>query len=106
MGMNTSEQLQELKTTVTELKEIAQSNRSTKLLAAMEDVVGIGDQIATEQNMIGSLQFESMRMRHTNIAEAHSKTFHWIFDASSKEPHKSRPKVHLLEWLCSRNDIF
>ena len=94
MGMNTSEQLQELKTTVTELKEFAQSNRSTKLLAAMEDVVGFRDQIATEQNVLGSLQFESMRMRHTNIAEAYSKTIDWIFDASSKDPHKSLPKVH------------
>jgi hypothetical protein len=106
MGMNTSEQLQELKTAVTELKEFAQSNRSTKVLAAMEDVVGIGDQIATEQNVLGSLQFESMRMRHTNIAEAHSKTFDWIFDASREDPHKSRPKIHFLEWLRSRNGMF
>jgi hypothetical protein len=72
--------------------------------ARIEAVVSSGSTIAIDQEILRSLQFESMRIRQSNISNAHSKTFDWIFRSSPAHPN--HVQNHFLRWLHSCNGIF
>jgi hypothetical protein len=54
-----------------------------------------------EQRVLDSLRFHTMHDRYYNIAEAHRKTFEWVFD-----PDSTRCKVTLKDWLVSGTGIY
>lgn len=56
-----------------------------------------GRVIATTQRILDNLRFKEMPMRHSDIREAHSGTYSWIFD-TTRTPFRA--------WLQSENGIF
>src|SRR5579862_7286001 len=96
--INLTKQLDEL---AGEIKGISMSQSNT--------LASTGSGIAIEQRILDSLRFQSMNVRHSNIAEAHAKTFSWIFETSKAQATDPRPQVKFVEWLqqpSSRNGIY
>lgn len=75
------------------------------LLMKLFNMVTAGRSLATEQDILHSLKFEAMRMRESNIAIAHIKTFDWIM-----EPRMSTgdevSQNHYIDWLHDQSGIF
>jgi hypothetical protein len=67
----------------------------TKVSIKLSTLVQEGKKVATEQNILSSLQFEFMRMRHSNIKDATPKTFQWIYRHSE-----------FLNWLHSQSGTY
>lgn len=62
--------------------------------------------LAKELELIQSLQYDSMFDRHSRIAEAYSKTFHWVFSTDGLPVSDIRSKISFKSWLESKNGIF
>jgi len=65
---------------------------SRKLSAWTEE----GERVATEQHILSSLCFRSMMIRHSQIAEAHAKTFEWMF---SMQEDDTPGQYKFVDWL-------
>ena len=82
-----------------ELKSLIQSeNAATK--ERVSDLLRIHQNMLSEkessQRLLDSLHFPDIHCRQEQIADAHSETFQWIFDAS---PSAIRPWDNFVEWL-------
>jgi hypothetical protein len=55
-----------------------------------------GGKLATEQAILDSLRFKTMRTRHSKIVEAHKKTFDWMFEETSAN---GSPRPRFVQWL-------
>lgn len=100
MEINTISKLEDLRSELcSALKQSAQAADdkdafvalSTKLLTLAQE----GKKVATEQNILNSLRFEFMRIRHSNIKDATPKTFQWIYQHSN-----------FSKWLHSQSGIY
>jgi hypothetical protein len=56
-----------------------------------------GNKVARQQEILASLRFSSIRVRHNAVKKAHADTFEWIFRSS---------EVKFKEWLDSGNGIY
>lgn len=65
-----------------------------------------GTKIALEQQLLGSLYFKNMKVRRSRIAEAHEKTFNWIFVNQAHCDSHSSAAIRFLDWLRSENGIY
>ena len=54
-----------------------------------------------ENSILQSLSFPELTNRHDAVADAHTKTFAWIF-----QPPEEQPWDHFTTWLESRDDIY
>lgn len=82
-----------------ELKSLVQSeNAATQ--ERVSDLLRIHQNMLSEkersQRLLDSLHFPDIHCRQEQIADAHSETFQWIFDAS---PIAIRPWANFVEWL-------
>lgn len=50
-------------------------------------------------SILSSLRFESMTVRHSNITEAHKRTFDWIFSTNCLPAEDPRSKIGFSSWL-------
>ena len=62
-----------------------------------------GSKIARQQRLLGQLRFRWMKDRHSNVADAHPNTFHWIFEESAA---KRQSAVDFAGWLRSDDPIY
>jgi len=69
-------------------------------IAHLEDE---GIKLASEQKVLHSLLFKTMRARHSKIVEAHTKTFEWILGNSNAE---DLPRITYMEWLRSQGGLY
>ncbi len=82
------------------------SNRpdtSGDLSNKLSDLADVGATVMKEQKILDGLRFQTMRMRESNIVDAHTKTFEWIFDDLQAT---SRPQINFKRWLLSGNGIY
>jgi hypothetical protein len=63
------------------------------------------EDIARMNSVLGSLRYDAIYTRHTQIHEAHRKTFEWIFHPNQIRESCSTPP-RLNDWLVSQNGIF
>lgn len=70
-------------------------NEFSKVSIKLSTLVQEGKKVATEQNILNSLQFGFMRMRHSIIKDATPKTFQWIYRHSA-----------FLNWLHSQSGTY
>ena len=77
MKINTVNSLLALKESLLVASRDSQKNGQelNVLLTKLSDLTEHGGRVATEQAILESLKFTRMRDRHSNIVEAHSKTF-------------------------------
>lgn len=114
--MDRVRKLGELKTdilaAITQLKRDAQLQNTTvqDLLVSIRDLNPViscfaeeGRTIISEQRILRSLWFRTMKVRQGNVAEAHTKTFEWIFEDS---PTESSASLKLRRWLESEGGFF
>ncbi|KAI9766435.1 MAG: hypothetical protein M1840_006542 [Geoglossum simile] len=107
ISLDISMHLQQLESTECMQEQIQYGTDDVKQISAkLENVVTTGFMIAAEQGVLHSLQFESMRMRQSNIAEAHMKTFDWIFKPSTINNDDASLQNQFFHWLCSRDGVF
>jgi hypothetical protein len=59
-----------------------------------------------EISLLSSLRFKSMKVRHSQIAVAHQKTFTWILEAPELPPTDSRYHIKFSDWLRSGSGIY
>ena len=82
------------------------SNRpdtSGDLSNKLSDLADVGATVMKEQKILDGLRFQTMRMRESNIVDAHTKTFEWIFDDLQAN---FRPQINFKRWLLSGNGIY
>ncbi|RBQ64693.1 hypothetical protein FVER14953_13750 [Fusarium verticillioides] len=73
---------------------------SPEALEQIRDVVSLSDRAALkvrESCILTALRFELMNERYDDVAEAHDKTFEWIFDSSDE---------NFIDWIKHGNGIF
>jgi hypothetical protein len=61
------------------------------------------DRVARIQRVLGSLRFELIKQRQSNVKHAHAKTLEWIFSDCATN---TRPRAPLLNWMKTQNGIF
>lgn len=67
----------------------------------------LAEQYGKEQDILESLRFEGMSTRYDSIVEAHSSTFDWIFEPSSRWPREDpRSRIQFFDWLCRGNGVY
>lgn len=76
-----------------------------KLSTKLHNMVTTGCTLATEQDILHSLKFEAMRMRESNIAIAHIKTFDWIMEPRMSIGNEVSQN-HFIDWLRYKSGIF
>jgi len=76
-----------------------------RLSQSLSEFVQTSDELAKEQNILRSLRFESMNIRLSAIAEAHKKTFNWIFDAHS-DADDPRSQIKFRDWLKHGDGVY
>lgn len=62
-----------------------------------------------ESEMVCSLHFDMLHVRHTAIHDAHKDTFEWLLEPRGHKRHSDdteMPDVNLLEWLQSGSGIY
>jgi ABC-type glutathione transport system ATPase component len=62
--------------------------------------------ISKEIEILQSLRYKSMTVRHSNITEAYNETFRWIFNTDKLPVYDARSKIGFSRWLCSEGGIF
>lgn len=73
--------------------DTANADIPAKLEALSEE----GRNVARKQDILASLRFSSIKVRHNSVKKAHVDTFEWIFGSS---------KVKFKEWLDSGTGIY
>ncbi|KAF8862787.1 hypothetical protein BDZ45DRAFT_183438 [Acephala macrosclerotiorum] len=106
MGVNCDFRLAELKDELLKTIKIkaqedqeSLGNLGTQLRSFMAD----GNKLARQENVLGSLAFKTMAVRHSRIIEPHTKTFDWIFTDSS---NKSSSPTKFSLWLRQGSGIY
>ncbi|ORY12629.1 hypothetical protein BCR34DRAFT_650510 [Clohesyomyces aquaticus] len=56
--------------------------------------------------ILKSLRFDSMRVRKSTIAEAHKRTYEWIFTPEELPESDPRSRIKFLDWLKHGNDSY
>ncbi|KAG5780784.1 hypothetical protein H9Q73_005548 [Fusarium xylarioides] len=98
---------------------------SPEALEQIRDVVSLSEHATLkvrESCILTALRFELMDERYDDVAEAHEKTFKWIFDSSNNDDddrplqssditsHKpmenSKARANFVDWIKHGNDIF
>ena len=73
---------------------------------SMERLVTLADtasKMARQQRLLRQLRFRHMSARHSNVADAHPKTFQWIFEESAP---KHQSAIDFAGWLHSGDPIY
>jgi hypothetical protein len=79
------------------------SKNLQNLSTSMSQLASEGKAIASEQMVLKSLCFKTMKARHSAISGAHARTFEWIFkDYSPLTSHSHE----FAEWLRMKNGIY
>ncbi|MCJ1437265.1 hypothetical protein MMC27_006651 [Xylographa pallens] len=81
---------------------------SSGLLNCLTSVIQEGKTSELNRSVLTSLCFQSMTVRLSNIAEAHAKTFEWIFEDGNHQVAEmdSHPTTRFVEWLTSKNGVY
>ncbi|KAF7918703.1 uncharacterized protein EAE97_011798 [Botrytis byssoidea] len=82
---------------------LSQEKEHSHTRSVLVDQQALRHRRQAELNILESLKFSSMNLRHETIAEAHQQTFEWIFCDPENE-HK--PWSNFSEWLKTENDIY
>ena len=77
-------------------------NASNDLPGRLETLAAKVKALSKEQHILSGLHFWAMKMREASIAEAHERTFEWIFE----DQPVSGPQVKFKEWLSNGNGIY
>ncbi|KAF2463999.1 uncharacterized protein BDR25DRAFT_272291, partial [Lindgomyces ingoldianus] len=56
--------------------------------------------------ILKSLRFDSMRVRESTIAEAHKRTYEWIFTPETLPGSDPRSRIKFLDWLKHGNGLY
>lgn len=75
-------------------------------MASLKHSLSVIDRLSKEVEMLRNLAFDSMEERHSRFAEAHSKTFEWVFNTEWLPLHDPRSKISLEAWLTSGTGLF
>jgi hypothetical protein len=91
--------------------QLSQSSLLTKL--DLEDIghtlnssISAAANISKEIEILKSLCFKSMTVRHSKITEAYCKTFDWILNSSNLPPTDPRSRIRFANWLRSSRGIY
>jgi hypothetical protein len=89
------------------------SENMKDLSVKISTLVDESKSMASDQTVLKSLRFRSMKIRHANIVDAHSKTFEWIFELPapiSSSPSPSSPgfpsQPSFFKWLRTQSGIY
>lgn len=64
------------------------------------------EELGKEIEILQSLHFDSMLVRHSRIPEAHRTTFDWMFKPEELDTDDDRSKIGLKAWLQTEDGIF
>src|ERR1700761_2358109 len=95
----------DIKEASTHLKANTLTSSGTTLLSQqLTDMRDDCERVARNNNVLASLRYSEIHDRHSQIVNAHHKTFEWIFDPTQSHDHSiDRPVLD--EWLRERGGI-
>lgn len=64
------------------------------------------DELSRTYNVLRSLRFESMEVRHASINSAHKKTFEWIFQTEDLQQNDPRSAITYASWLQNGDGVY
>ena len=76
------------------------AEQSTKLSSIISTV----SDMTKEQKILDSLHFRYIKVRQSDIPEAHAKTFNWIFGASGGSANDPPTHIRFTEWLSQKHN--
>lgn len=79
------------------------SQKLTDLSACISNFAQHSRTVASEQAILKSLRFKTMRVRHSNIVDAHPETFEWVFET------KNNPENEIIafnDWLENQSGLY
>ncbi|KAJ9614088.1 hypothetical protein H2200_002224 [Cladophialophora chaetospira] len=88
------------------LNNQSNQNDSNLIQQALQVSSSAATDLARELEILRSLRYRSMEVRHSMIAEAYRKTFDWIFNTEFLPTQDLRAKIGLSNWLSSKEGIF
>ncbi|CAH0044479.1 unnamed protein product [Clonostachys solani] len=110
MNLDITEKLEEMHDTIKRIQILAEAKRdghncpdsTSGLSASLNNMIDLGRWVSGEQQILRSLQHESMYMRESRIDQAHTNTFDWIFKSDDSAPNDPQESPDFIKWL--RND--
>jgi hypothetical protein len=83
------------------------SERMRDLAVAVDKLVQDSKLVASEQMLLKSLCFPTMKLRYAKVATAYSSTFDWIFDNETNDDIDSeQERIKYVDWLTSGNGAY
>ena len=82
---------------------INMSGKMQNLSVSISSLATVGRTVASEQMLLNSLCFKHIKARHADIAEAHAKTFSWVF---KNTPAEGCQPIKFVDWLRSQSGIY
>lgn len=108
-GKADAKKIKTLQETVNQLLPIVEAPTVTpELQKTLRDIVDLakkGERKLREAKILSSLFFKGMHGRFDAVADAHHKTFEWIFEDEITE-HQKELRGSFRDWLSSGNGIF
>lgn len=65
------------------------SEKMQDLSVSISTLATVGRTVASEQMLLESLHFKHMKARYAGIAQAHAKTYSWVFESTSSDGSQS-----------------
>ncbi|KAF2789109.1 hypothetical protein K505DRAFT_313725 [Melanomma pulvis-pyrius CBS 109.77] len=66
----------------------------------------VASEMIVHQKILRSLYFESLKIRHARIQNAHERTFRWLYQENRKDLSVNDNRVRFVNWLRSGDGIF
>lgn len=96
---------QPIGTTAQHTIEFQLPDTSYRLSKKLLDVAAAGRQVSIEQDVLGSLAFGFMHVRHDSIPKAYHGTFDWVFPPQP-QPSLARSSATFHDWLVGGRGIY
>jgi hypothetical protein len=76
------------------------------LFSKLSKLTNTTSKISTENTILKSLYYQTLRIRHDRIPSAYAKTFDWIFEDRLYKADGVAVNISFKTWLASQNGIY
>lgn len=87
-------------------KKFRFENSMRELASQLSVLANEGGTLAKELQIVETLCFPMILERQLRIAEAHAKTFEWLFEEDKSKDHERELQTSMLSWLRAHDGIF
>jgi len=110
METERKDQMTELSSDLIEIQRLVALAPSVEILenlfVKLSKLTTTTSKISTENKILKSLYYQTLRIRHDRIPSAYAKTFDWIFEDQLYKVDGIAMNISFKKWLGSQNGIY